>query len=64
MSKSSIPFELVHTDVWGPTIKSMEGYKYFVIFVDDYTHVTFLYLMKAKSEVPTIFQDFYALVSN
>ena len=37
MSKSSTPFEMVHTDVWGPTFESIEGYKYFVIFVDDYT---------------------------
>ena len=62
MSKSSTPFEMVHTKVWGPTFESIEGYKYFVIFVDDYTRTTFLYLMKSKSEVPTIFKDFHKLV--
>lgn len=42
----------------------MEGYTYIVIFVDDCTRVTFLYLMKSKSEVSTILQDFHTLVSN
>ena len=34
-------FELVHTDVWGscPVI-SPTGFKYFVTFVDDFSHVT------------------------
>ena len=32
--------------------------------MDDCTRVTFLYFMKAKSEVSTIFQDFHTLVPN
>ena len=60
--KTCKPFEMVHTDVWGPTIESMDGYKFFVIFVDDFTRTTFLYLMKSKSEVFCIFKDFHNLV--
>ncbi|KAB2605030.1 hypothetical protein D8674_004747 [Pyrus ussuriensis x Pyrus communis] len=37
-TKSSIPFEKVHTDVWGPSpTVSVEGYRYYVIFVDECT---------------------------
>ena len=46
MSRASKPFELVHSDVWGPTIESFDGYKYFVIFVDDFSRTTWLYLLK------------------
>jgi hypothetical protein len=35
---SSSPFDLVHSDVWGPVpIPTMGGSRYFVIFVDDFS---------------------------
>ena len=61
-SYSVKPFDLVHSDVWGLIIKSFDGYKYFVTFVDDFSRFTWLYLLKAKSEVATVFQDFHHLV--
>jgi len=37
-SVSSAPFDLVHSDVWGPVpIPTMGGSRYFVIFVDDFS---------------------------
>ena len=62
MSRASKPFELVHSDVWGPTIESFDGYKYFVIFVDDFSRTTWLYLLKSKKDVFTMFKDFHQLV--
>ena len=48
---ASAPFELVHFDVWGPCpILSLTGFKYFVSFGDDFSRVTWLYLMKSRSE--------------
>ena len=50
--RSSHAFDLVHSDVWGPySTSSMNGYKYFVTFIDCFSRVTWLYLMKNKSEV-------------
>ena len=50
--KTSVPFELVHSDVMGP-IKpvSKGGSKYIVTFIDDYSRMVFVYPIKAKSEV-------------
>nr|GEV36965.1 retrotransposon-related protein [Tanacetum cinerariifolium] len=49
--RAASPFELVHYDVWGPCpITSKSSFKYFVTFVDDYSRVTWLYLMKNRSE--------------
>ena len=45
--RANAPFELVHSDVWGPCpVTSKPGFKYFVTFVDDYSRMTWLYLMK------------------
>lgn len=52
------PLERVHSDVCGPFPKSYDGYQYFVTFIDDYTHVTNIYLLKHKSEVLSKFELF------
>ena len=57
--------QLVHSDVWGPApIPSVLGYKYYVIFVDDFGRFTWLFLLKQKSEVFNVFLHFKALVEN
>lgn len=36
--KLKLPVELLHTDLWGPASEcSMNGFKYYVSFVDDFT---------------------------
>ena len=55
------PFELVHSDIWGPCpILSPTGFKYFVTFVDDFSRVTWLYLMKSRSKLFSHFSVFCA----
>ena len=57
-------FNLIHCDVWGPfTPCTVEGYKYFLTIVNDHSHFTWVYLLRAKSNVATIFPDVYTLVS-
>ena len=59
-SRVSSPFRLVHSDIWGPiNTPSLLGFRYFVIFIDDYSKVTYLYLMKECSELYSIFKSFY-----
>jgi GAG-pre-integrase domain len=51
-SKSNEIFELIHSDVWGPApVTSYNNFRYFVIFIDDFSKTIGLYLMKNKSEV-------------
>ncbi|KAM1859212.1 hypothetical protein ACFX13_011546 [Malus domestica] len=57
------PFEKVHSDVWGPApVKTVEGYRYYVTFVDQYTKYTWIFPMYNKSDVYSIFLKFYNLV--
>ena len=40
-NRAKSPFELVHTDVWGPCrTMSTLGFQYFVTFIDDYSRCT------------------------
>jgi hypothetical protein len=62
-SISTSPFDLVHSDIWGPSPNTtMGGSKYFVIFVDDYSRFTWIYLLKKRSELPQTYHDFAKMV--
>jgi len=42
--KVQAPFEIVHSDIWGPCpMLSKSSFKYFVTFADDYSRVTWLF---------------------
>ena len=59
-SRQSESFDLVHTNIWGPShISTLNGFLYFVIFVDDYSRMTWLFLMKKRFELPRILSTFY-----
>ena len=50
-------------DIWGPyPIMSPTGFKNFVIFVDDFSHVTWFYLMKSCFELFSHFSVFCAKI--
>lgn len=54
------PFKLVHYDIWGHCpVSSVLSFKYFIIFVNDLSCVTWLYLKINHSEALFIFQTFY-----
>ena len=62
-SIESVPFSLVHSDVWGPaSIPTMGGSCYFVIFVDDFSRFTWIYLFHKRSELFGIYEKFSKMV--
>jgi transposase InsO family protein len=62
-SFSSTPFDLVHSDVWDPAPFTTEGgSRYFVIFVDDYSRFTWIYMLKHRSNLVPIFQTFHKMI--
>ncbi|PRQ17544.1 putative RNA-directed DNA polymerase [Rosa chinensis] len=62
-NKSVIPFELIHSDVWGPSREpTVSGMRYFVLFIDDCTRLSWVALLRTKDEVFPAFQTFRTLV--
>ena len=56
---SSPPFDLLHCDVWGPSrTPSISGHRYYIVFVDDYTRVSCVYLLCDHFEVVTTVTHF------
>lgn len=48
--RDSSQLELIHADVCGPMqMASLEGNKYYLLFTDDYTHMSWVYFIKYKS---------------
>lgn len=61
--KPSKPFSLIHSDVWGPShVNTLTGKRWFISFIDDHTRLTWVFLMKNKSEVSEIFQNFHSMI--
>ena len=51
--------KLIHTDVAGPhKTPSLNGSRYFLIFIDDYSRMCWIYFLKFKSEVAGEFWKF------
>lgn len=62
-TRSEAVLELVHADVCGPMEQvSIGSSRYFLLFVDDFSRMAFVYFLKAKSEVYKYFKEFKAFV--
>ena len=60
---SSSPLDLIHSDLIGPfPHPSIKKERYVLTFIDDFSWYTWVYLLRAKSEVFVHFEDFKAIV--
>ena len=61
----SLPFSLIHGDIWGPSrVENITGARGFLLLVDDHTRLSWAFLMKNKSETNQIFQKFHKMIQN
>ena len=59
--RATAPGELIHCDVCGPfEMPSFRGYRYFVLFKDDFSRYRRVYFMKGKSEVSSKLEEMLA----
>ena len=62
--RNSSTKKLLFSDVWTSPVYSVDGFQYYVIFVDHYTRYVWYYPLKRKSHVYDVFVCFKALVEN
>ncbi|KAL8120516.1 hypothetical protein AgCh_017628 [Apium graveolens] len=63
--KTDVACSMVHLDVWGPYKElTRDNYKYFFTIVDDFSRMTWVFLLKNKSEVFPVFCDFVLYIEN
>ena len=57
------PFQIIHSDVWGlaPHL-SLEGYRFYISFVDDYSRYTWIFPLCLNSEALTVFTYFSKMI--
>ncbi|GKB53289.1 integrase, catalytic region, zinc finger, CCHC-type containing protein [Tanacetum coccineum] len=60
---SYFKLELLHMDLCGPMrVASINGKKYILVIVDDYSRFTWVYFLHSKDETPEIIKKFIAQV--
>ena len=63
LNKSPLPFMVIHYDMSGLSkVPILSGSRWFVTFIDDYTKMIWLCLMKTKDEVDLLFQNFHKMI--
>ena len=51
-TRSTQLLEIVHSDICGPfDVNSFRNERYFITFIDDYSHYDYVYLLHEKSQV-------------
>eukprot|EP00261_Vitis_vinifera_P034034 XP_019075277.1 PREDICTED: uncharacterized protein LOC100267868 isoform X5 [Vitis vinifera] len=61
--KPSIPFTLIHSDLWGPSRTPNRTHKkWFITFIDDHTRLCWVYLLTDKTEVRSVFLNFHSMI--
>ena len=60
-ARSTVPLQLVHTDLAGPIDPvSSEGFKYAIAFTDDYSGASFVYFLQNKGDTVKATEKFLA----
>ena len=64
-SKAKGILEIDNSYVCGPvSYSSLRGYVYYVLFIDDFSHKTWIYLLKDQSEIFIKFKEYKSLDEN
>lgn len=61
---SHAPLDAIYTDLWTSPVHSLDGFKYYVIFIDHFTKYIWYYPLKSKSDAKPVLIRFKALLKN
>lgn len=55
----TIPLQLIHMDIWGPSHTIYKNsYRYYITFIDSFSRFTWIYMLKNKSDALQTFKTF------
>ncbi|KAJ8717783.1 hypothetical protein PYW07_005713 [Mythimna separata] len=64
-TRANALLEIIHTDLCGPMeTPSAGGGKYFITFIDDYSRKVYVYFLKNKMDIKSVFEKFKIEVEN
>ncbi|CAL8132317.1 unnamed protein product [Prunus armeniaca] len=64
-TRSQNLLEIIHTDICGPfPVPTIEGHRYFITFIDDFSRFCYIYLIQNKSSAFEVFKVFKTEVEN
>lgn len=56
-------FNLIHSNIWGLSrVSNINGSRWFILFVDDHIRITWVFLMKHKSDAGGIIRNFITFI--
>lgn len=59
------PLDQLHCDLWGPSpVVSVQGFKYYAVFMDEFSRYSWLFPLKTKSDFCDVFIGFQKQVEN
>ena len=60
--RCAMPFDCLHYDLWGSSpVLSFTGYRYYAVFIDDYTRFSWIFLLKQKYDFFFLYLPFTTL---
>ena len=61
-TRADRPLFRIHSDICGPLPNSYGSFKYFILFIDCYSHFIFIFFLRKKSEALKTFIEFKTTV--
>ena len=62
---TTTPFQIIHSEVWGlAPFLSIDGYRYYISFVDDYRRYTWIFPLQLKSKATSMFVYFNTMIDS
>jgi histone deacetylase 1/2 len=61
-SRATAPFDLIHCDLWTSPITSFSGYKYYLVALDDFSHFSWTFPLRAKSDTSDTLIRFFTFI--
>jgi hypothetical protein len=61
---TAAPLEIIHSDLWSSPVSSLNGYRYYVVFIDNFSRFSWIYPLYSKSETFTCFVKFKCMAEN